>query len=101
MARGRSRYVRFSGVALALIALGVGTAPLAAQSQPPSEKLAITAKTASIWSEGSTQVIQLEGPLTIVLDRAQLSARQAVIWLTPVAGAAPNQQHAEIVLLGD
>src|SRR5579859_4327221 len=52
------------------------------QSQAPSEKLLITGKSAAIWSAKGTQVIQLEGPVTVTLDRATLSAKQAVIWLS-------------------
>ncbi len=71
------------------------------QSQAPSEKLLISAKSAAIWSAGGTQVIQLEGPVSVTLDHATLSAKQAVIWLNPVANGAPGQQHAEFALFGD
>jgi hypothetical protein len=81
--------------------MSVLCAPAFAQSQAPSEKLLITAKSAAIWSASGTQVIQLEGPLSVTLDHATLSAKEAVIWLSPVANGAPGQQHAEFALFGD
>lgn len=88
--------VWLGGIALLLlspIALG--------QVQPPSEKLQINCQSAFIWSRDTTQIILLEGPVSVTLDNARLSAQNAVLWLTPVPNAAPGQQHAEFVLLGD
>ena len=75
--------------------------PLSAQYQPPSEKLTIQARSAATWTEKGSDVIQLEGPLTIETDRARLSARQAVIWLTALPEGQPGSQRAEMILLGD
>jgi lipopolysaccharide assembly outer membrane protein LptD (OstA) len=72
-----------------------------AQYQPPSEKLTISTRSAATWTEDGTDVIQLEGPVTMETDRARLSARQVVIWLTPRPDAQPGTQRAEIILLGD
>lgn len=93
--------MRLGAVWMAWIALLPFCCLAEGQVQGPSEKLQITAKDAYIWSEGDTQVVQLEGPVTLVLDTATLSARQAVLWLTPVPNGAPGQQHGEVELLGD
>lgn len=93
--------MRRGGVGLTLIALLLAAGPAQGQSQPPSEKFLVTARSAFTWSKAGTDIIQLEGPVTISLDRATLSAQQALIWLMPAPEGAPGQQHAEIVLLGD
>ena len=98
--------MRFSGLVIGLIALAVCVAlaaaplPVHAQYQPPSERLLIRGRTASTWSEDGTDVALVEGPVVIELDRATLSARQAVVWLTPDP-ENPDDQRAEVVLLGD
>ncbi|HSZ56838.1 MAG TPA: LPS assembly protein LptD [Tepidisphaeraceae bacterium] len=93
--------MRLGAVWLVWIALLPFCCPAGGQVQAPSEKLQITAQSAYTWSMGDTQVVQLEGPLTIVLDTATLSAKQAVLWLTPVPSGAPGEQHAEVELIGD
>ncbi len=80
--------------------------PLFAQStsaafQSPSETLQLNATSASTWSQGRTSVVQLDGPVSIRLDRQTLTADRAVVWLTPANAILPNQQDAEIVLLGN
>ncbi len=45
-------------------------------------------------------MVQLDGPVKIQVDRATLTAQQAVVWLTPDP-RVEGQQRAEIVLLGD
>lgn len=98
--------MRFGGVTLACLALAcLLSFPIrfaAAQVQPPSEKLLITASRAYTWTDPTgASVVQLEGPVTIELDRATLTARQAVIWLTREREAPPSRQRAEVVLIGD
>jgi hypothetical protein len=93
--------VRWGAAGLAWTVLLLLANPLAAQSQPPSEKLLISAKSAFTWSTAGTSVVQLEGPVTITLDRATLTAQNAVVWLTPTEDGAPGEQHAEFALLGD
>jgi hypothetical protein len=80
-----------------VLACGVGRA----QVQPPSDKLLIDAATARTWSEGETDVIQVAGPVTIRTDRMELSADNAVIWLTPEPGLVIDQEKAEIALIGN
>jgi hypothetical protein len=93
--------VRLGAVWMAWIALLPLCRLSNGQVEAPSEKLQIAAKSAYTWSSGETQVIQLEGPITITTDTATLSADQAVLWLTPVANGAAGQQHVEVELIGN
>lgn len=73
-----------------------------AQSQPPTESLHIsTTGTASTWLDtGETNVIVIDGPVTIVADRVELSAASAVVWIRPSPGEVLDQSRAEIALVG-
>ena len=62
-----------------------------AQVQAPNEQLLITGESASTRQQGDGSVVEVEGNVTINLDRARLSADSAVIWL---AGDAP-QNHPQ------
>jgi lipopolysaccharide assembly outer membrane protein LptD (OstA) len=101
--------VRVGLAGLGLIAVLLLASTLSAQRQPPSEKLVIAGKAAYTWSDkgpnggpnGGRDVVQVEGPVTITLDRAVLTANDAVIWLTPEPNGAPGEQHADIALLGN
>src|SRR5439155_619324 len=68
---------------------------------PPSDQLIINAPKATTWSEGNTSVIQIDVPVSIELDETKMTARSAVIWLTPLEGALAGQHRVEIVLVGD
>jgi hypothetical protein len=98
--------VRLGGNGLALFAallLLLPAALLHAQTtESISESLTVNAKRASTWSQDGSNVILLDGPVKIALDNRTLSAKQAVIWLTPVAGyeGAPVER-VEIALIGD
>lgn len=97
--------MRLGGMGLALLAaLLVPAAPLSAQelSDSISESLTVNAARASTWSQDASNVVLLDGPVQIELDQRVLTAKGAVIWLTPVAGmgGAPVEQ-AEIALIGD
>jgi hypothetical protein len=92
--------VRCGAVGLASIALLWLTQCARAQYQAPSEKTLISAKSAFQWVKGGVDIVQLQGPVTITLDRATLTAKQAVVWLTPAPNGAPGEEHAEIALLG-
>ena len=104
---GKECRVRLRGIgslspALTALLLAAIVPPSAgAQPQTPSEQLLIEAKSASTWSQGTTNVIQLDGPVTIRLDRATMRADRAVIWVTPVREAAIDQQRAQISLIGN
>ncbi|HEV2295703.1 MAG TPA: LPS assembly protein LptD [Tepidisphaeraceae bacterium] len=71
-------------------------------SDPISERLTVNARRASTWSADGSNIVLLDGPVTIELDQRVLSAKGAVIWLTPVKGmgGAPVER-AEIALIGD
>ena len=97
------RGVGIAGFALLVVLSAVAVLPpqrLAAQAQPPSEKLLIRGTSAATWFTEEGDVVQVEGPVVIDLDRARLRARQAVVWLTPDP-AVEDQQRAEIVLIGN
>lgn len=74
------------------------------QYQPPSERLDLTGTAAYTWSDKQGSIIQLEsqaGEAVIQLDDARLTAKSAVLWLTPVKGAILPEQRCQIVLMGD
>jgi hypothetical protein len=91
------------GRLLAIALLGAWFAPTRClgQYQPPSDFLHITADRAFTWSDGSTSIVQVQGPLTIRTDRATMTAERAVLWLTPVPGSILDQMTVEIALLGN
>jgi lipopolysaccharide export system protein LptA len=70
------------------------------QYQPPSDKFNIDAATASTWNDGTSDVILLQGPVTIRTDQMILTADQAVIWLTEQMGPVFPEVNAQIALLG-
>jgi len=61
----------------------------------------ITARSAFTWQDQQSSVVQLDGPVQIRTDDADLSADSAVIWLTTVDGAILDQFEAEIALIGN
>ncbi len=100
--------MRFCGPAIA--AVFVAAACLAcpgraqAQYQAPSQKLLMSAKSVSTWTQGGTDVVMLAGPVKIELDRATLTAKRAVVWITaePAGNADGSaKQRVEVALIGD
>ena len=77
------------------------TGRVSAQYTPPSDQLVINAQKAVTWKEDSTTVIQIDNPVTIELDETKMSAKSAVIWLTPLEAALAGQHRIEIVLVGE
>ncbi|MGH7177435.1 MAG: hypothetical protein ACREJC_08655, partial [Tepidisphaeraceae bacterium] len=101
---GRSDELRVSGIAVAVVALHFLSGLVwraQGQSQPPSDRLLITTDTASTWNDGSTIVFVAQTPVTIETQDAVLSARSAVVWITPLAGSVLDQNSVQIALLGD
>lgn len=89
-------------IRLVVVALMLLPAPWSrAQAEPPSEKLLIIAKSVSTWSHGDADVALLEGPVTIELDRATLSAKQAVVWIAPDPGSRIGANRVQVALIGD
>jgi hypothetical protein len=87
-----------AGVILAVILINQRAG---AQVQSPSDKLLIDGGLAYTWNDGNSDILQVAGPVTIKLDRMELTADQAVIWLSPEAGPVIPQQRAEIALIGN
>ncbi len=86
---------------LFLALLATVTCPALAQEQPSNETLSIASDKAATWSQDQTNVIQLDGTVEIDLDRVHMTAKQAVIWITPLRGEVFDQQQAEISLIGN
>lgn len=95
-------YLRGIGlVTILALALALVTAPtrLLAQYQPPSQFLNISGTSASTWTTGGSNIVQLEGPVTIQIERATMTAQDAVIWLEDDPNEQSGQQIATIALL--
>ena len=71
------------------------------QYEAPAESCQIAASQAFTWTQNGTNVLLLQGPVTADLDKTAMSGRQAVVWITPVPGAAANVQRVEIALIGE
>jgi hypothetical protein len=79
-------------------------APPAVREGPVSDNLLITAAKATTWvdpADAQVNIVQLEGGVTIELDKTRITADGAVVWLKPVKGALLEEQAAEISLLGN
>ena len=88
-------------IVIAVPILAALASPARAQSGSTSEKLLITASSAANWTEGPTNILQLQGPVSIVSDDVTCSAKQAVVWLAPMPGGLLLEQQVDIVLIGD
>jgi hypothetical protein len=89
--------LRLGGIGLTLLALVM---PAWAQYQPPSQSLQLNGTSAYTWQQAGRNVVQLDGPVTIDLDRANLAAQSAVVWLEPAKGGFLDEQIATIALIG-
>jgi lipopolysaccharide assembly outer membrane protein LptD (OstA) len=99
LARSQRRIFSINSVAALLVVFLAHSSALA-QYQAPSDRLILTAKTATTWTDADTDILQLEGPVKIELENATLSAEQAVAWLSPEKGAEQGRRKAQFVLLG-
>lgn len=68
---------------------------------PTSDTLDITADRVLTWADGSTQILQLEGPIQITIAGAVLRADRGVIWLSDVETGIFDARQAEIALIGN
>jgi len=97
-----SSYLLGAAVAVVVsLAAPGGTGVARGQVQGPSETLAITAARAATWGAEGVEVVQVEGPVRIETQRATMSARRAVVWLTRAKDRAADERHAEIALIGE
>ncbi|MGD0462877.1 MAG: LPS assembly protein LptD [Tepidisphaeraceae bacterium] len=88
-------------ILIAVPILAACVSPARAQSSSTSEKLLITASSAANWTDGPTNILQLQGPVSIVTNDVSCSAKQAVVWLAPAPGGLLQEQEVDIVLIGD
>ena len=93
--------MRFSGLVISALAAAFAflyARTSLAQVQPPSEKLVIRAASASTWRDGETDVVQLEGPVTVELDQATLSGKRAVVWISPDPTSKVGARRVHVAL---
>ena len=92
-------------ISIAAILLALLVAPLRAQYlpvyQPPSQFLNVKAKTASTWTHLGSNIVLLQGPVTIEVERATLTANEAVVWIENIPDGEAGEQLISIALLGD
>ena len=96
--------MRFRGVGfLLLLVMGTVLAPPArAQYEGPARSLTINGSRLHTWTdEGGANVAMVEGPVSIDLDKTRMTARNAVVWISPVRNAPLGQERIEIALIGD
>ena len=72
-----------------------------AQVDVPAETLWISGSEAYTWMQDDASVVLVEGPVSIQLDRNVMTAQQAVIWVTPLAGSVSDTRRVEISLVGE
>lgn len=97
--------MRFRRLAIAALSLAAASAlpalPSFGQSfDQPSEELRIASTSAATWDKDGESIVALEGPVSIELDQATLSAKRAVVWLSKEPGEG-NRQRAQVALIGD
>ncbi len=66
-----------------------------------SETIDLHSSRAQTWSNGPDNIIRLEGPVSIKADTAQMSADNAVAWLTAVPNSILGEQQVDIALIGN
>jgi hypothetical protein len=75
--------------------------PVAAADSPaalPPNSLLMTAAKSTVWNDGNTSIVELHGPVKIEVDRARMSAENAVVWITP--DESGSGQSVQIALIG-
>jgi hypothetical protein len=70
-------------------------------SNETSETIDLRGSKAQTWSNGTDNIIRLEGPVTITADQTIIAADNSVIWLTPVPNSILGEQQVDISLLGN
>ncbi len=100
----RTWFVSFLAVVLLGVAHCRGQAAaggFGALGDSQNDNLIMTAERATTWVDGAANIVMLEGPVTIELDRTKMTADRAVVWLSPMKGALLEEQQAEIALVGN
>jgi hypothetical protein len=82
------------------------TSPAEVPAQPPAASLIISGREASTWASserGGASIVQLQGPVTIQIEKTTLTADAAVVWLEAVRGPAaqPGDEQVTVALLGN
>ena len=85
-----------------LLSLLLATRPslVFGQMQPPVDYLHISGADARTWTQGTTQIVLVHGPVNIDLESVHASATSAIIWLTPTSDGVVQQQEAQVALIG-
>jgi lipopolysaccharide assembly outer membrane protein LptD (OstA) len=73
----------------------------AAQHAAPSDGLTISGTNAVTWRAAATDIVLIDGSATIQTEVATMSARQAVVWISPFKGGLFDHRYVEIALIGD
>jgi hypothetical protein len=95
------RQLAIAALSLAAASALPAVSPAFGQSfDQPSEELRINAGAAATWDKAGESIVALEGPVSIELDTATLTAKRAVIWLSKEPGDG-NRQRAQVALIGD
>src|SRR5260221_11852405 len=87
---GRSLWVhkRWFVSCVAIMVLGaMRCSGQTAQGDSENDNLLMSAETATTWVDGAVNVVMLDGPVTLDLDRTKMTADRAVGWLAPKEGA--------------
>jgi hypothetical protein len=82
------------------------TAPADVPAQPPAASLVISGRAASTWAtseRGGASIVQIQGPVTIEIEKTTLTAKAAVVWLEAARGATahPGDEQVTVALIGD
>lgn len=93
--------VRKPWAGLIVVVVGMVCGRGLAQYEGPAESLRISASRAYTWVDGDTNIVLLNGPVSIELDKTRMAAQDAVVWISPLPRAVLDQDRVEIALLGD
>src|SRR4051794_40346088 len=84
--------------------LARGQVPAGLPAENTSDNLIIKADRATTWLDPQnrgTNIVQLEGNVTIELDRTRMTADRAVVWLAPTKGSLLEEHDAQVALIGN
>lgn len=85
----------------ALVALVSVVRTASAQYESPADVLTISAGSAQTWVEGDANAVVLDGGVKLTLDQNEMTARQAVVWISQLPRSQANLQRVEVALIGD